>query len=63
MLRYLLAAPAYRTQKALRDAPESFGAFEAGQQVRTPTDLSRPMENISATRVQDRESEGRRAWR
>lgn len=36
MLRHYLAALAYRTQKALRDAPPSFGTFEAGNQVRTP---------------------------
>ena len=46
MLRHFLAAIAYRTQKALRGAPESFGLFEAGQQVRTPTDLVRHMTSV-----------------
>ncbi|HEX4955187.1 MAG TPA: hypothetical protein VF017_17490 [Thermoanaerobaculia bacterium] len=36
LLRHFLAALAYRTQKALRDAPADFGSFEAGNQVRTP---------------------------
>ncbi len=39
MLRHVLATLAYRTQTALRGAPESFGSFSAGQQVRTPSDL------------------------
>ena len=39
MARHFLAALAYRTQKALRDAPENFGEFEAGMKVRTPKEL------------------------
>jgi hypothetical protein len=46
MLRHFLAALAYRTQKALRGAPESFGSFEAGRQVRTPSDLVRHMTSV-----------------
>ena len=46
MLRHFLAALAYRTQKALRGAPESFGAFQAGEQVRTPADLVRHMTSV-----------------
>lgn len=46
MLRHCLAAIAYRTQKALRDAPPSFGTFDAGSQVRTPTDLVRHMTSV-----------------
>jgi hypothetical protein len=46
MLRHCLAAIAYRTQKALRDAPASFGTFDAGSQVRTPTDLVRHMTSV-----------------
>jgi len=46
MLRHFLAATAYRTQKALRDAPPSFGAFEAGHDVRTPADLIRHMSSV-----------------
>jgi len=43
MLRHFLAAIAYRTQKAVRGAPSSFGTFEAGSEVRTPADLVRHM--------------------
>ena len=46
LLRHFLAALAYRTQKALRDAPVSFGTFQAGQQVRTPTELVRHMTSV-----------------
>ena len=46
MLRHFLAALAYRTQKALRDAPSSFGAFQVGQQVRTPVELVRHMTGV-----------------
>jgi hypothetical protein len=35
MLRHFLAALAYRTQKALRSAPERFGSFSAGNETRT----------------------------
>ena len=46
ILRHFLAALAYRTQKALRDAPVSFGTFQAGQQVRTPMELVRHMTSV-----------------
>ena len=46
LLRHLLAAIAYRTQKALRGAPPSFGTFAAGRQVRTPADLVRHMTSV-----------------
>ena len=36
MLHHFLAALAYRTQKALRGAPDTFAGFEAGSGVRTP---------------------------
>jgi hypothetical protein len=39
ILRHFLAALAYRTQKALRDAPASFGDFQAGNGTRTPAEL------------------------
>ncbi len=39
LLRHFLAALAYRTQKAVRDAPEDFGSFRGGPQVRTPSEL------------------------
>jgi hypothetical protein len=39
LLQHFLAALAYRTQKALRDAPDGFGGFSAGVNVRTPHQL------------------------
>ena len=39
LLQHFLAALAYRTQKALRDAPDTFGEFSAGTFVRTPHEL------------------------
>jgi|SRR5215813_11595217 len=39
ILRHFLAALAYRTQKALRDAPANFGSFQAAEGVRTPAEL------------------------
>jgi hypothetical protein len=39
LLQHFLAALAYRTQKALRGAPESFAEFRAGTHVRTPHEL------------------------
>lgn len=46
MLRHFLAALAYRTQKALRDAPEDFGSFRMGVGVRTPAELLRHMTSV-----------------
>lgn len=46
MLRHFLAALAYRTQKALRDAPESFADFSAGNKSRTPHELVRHMDSV-----------------
>jgi hypothetical protein len=46
LLRHFLAALAYRTQKALRDAPESFYEFRAAPKVRTPLELLRHMESV-----------------
>ena len=39
LLRHFLAALAYRTQKAMRGAPMSFGEFDIGANVRTPHEL------------------------
>ena len=39
LLRHFLAALAYRTQKALRDAPADFGSFRAADGVRTPAQI------------------------
>lgn len=46
MLRHFLAALAYRTQKALRGAPEGFADFRAGNEVRTPMELVRHMASV-----------------
>jgi hypothetical protein len=46
LLRHFLAAIAYRTQKALRDAPERFPEFAAGHQVRTPVEILRHMTSL-----------------
>ena len=46
LLRHFLAAIAYRTQKAMRDAPPEFGAFRAGLHVRTPLELIRHMDSV-----------------
>jgi hypothetical protein len=39
LLQHFLAALAYRTQKALREAPSGFADFRAGTHVRTPHEL------------------------
>jgi hypothetical protein len=46
MLRHFLAAIAYRTQKALRGAPQDFGDFSAGNMTRTPVELVRHMTSV-----------------
>ncbi len=46
LLKHFLAALAYRTQKALRDAPPGFSAFRAAFQVRTPHELIRHMDGV-----------------
>src|ERR687896_1658750 len=46
LLRHFLAALAYRTQKALRDAPAEFGDFRAAEGVRTPAELVRHMTSV-----------------
>ena len=46
LLRHFLAALAYRTQKALRDAPDSFAEFRAADGVRTPRELVRHMTSV-----------------
>src|SRR5687767_4617455 len=46
LLNHFLAALAYRTQKALRDAPEDFGSFCAKEGVRTPAELVRHMASV-----------------
>lgn len=46
LLNHFLAALAYRTQKALRDAPEDFGWFRVNDGVRTPAELVRHMASV-----------------
>ncbi len=46
LLRHFLAALAYRTQKALRSAPHSFGDFRAAPGVRTPHQLIHHMSGV-----------------
>jgi hypothetical protein len=46
LLKHFLAAIAYRTQKALRGAPASFGEFRAGANVRIPLELVRHMTGV-----------------
>jgi hypothetical protein len=46
MLRHFLAALAYRTQKALREAPPDFGSFRGANDVRTPAELVRHMTSV-----------------
>ncbi len=46
MLRHFLAALAYRTQKAIRGAPDDYWTFDAGNKVRTPHDLICHMRSV-----------------
>ena len=46
LLSHFLAALAYRTQKAVRDAPSHFGSFRAAEGVRTPTEMIRHMTSV-----------------
>jgi hypothetical protein len=46
LLNHFLAALAYRTQKALRNAPENFGSFRVINGVRTPLELVRHMTSV-----------------
>jgi hypothetical protein len=46
LLRHFLGALAYRTRKALRDAPADFGWFLAADGVRTPSQLIRHMTGV-----------------
>jgi hypothetical protein len=39
LLRHFSATLAYRTQKAVRGAPEGFASFSAGSRVRTPQEI------------------------
>ena len=46
LLNHFLATLAYRTQKALRNAPADFGSFRATEGVRTPAELLRHMTSV-----------------
>ena len=46
LLRHFLAAIAYRTAKALRDAPLAYATFQAGERTRTPRELVRHMSGV-----------------
>lgn len=46
MLRHFLATLAYRTQKALADAPPDFASFSVGNRVRTPHELICHMRSV-----------------
>lgn len=46
LLRHFLAALAYRTQKALRDAPDDFGDFRIADKARTPREIIRHMDSV-----------------
>lgn len=46
ILRHFLATLAYRTSKALKDAPDGFGRFQAGGGVRSPEGIVRHMTGL-----------------
>lgn len=46
VVEHLLAAIAYRTQKALRDAPAHYPDFSPGEQCRTPVEILRHMTSV-----------------
>lgn len=46
LLKHFLAALAYRTQKALRNAPDEFGSFQPLAGVRSPNELVRHMTSV-----------------
>ena len=46
LLQHFLAAIAYRTQKALREAPVHYADFPPGHEVRTPVEILRHMTSL-----------------
>ncbi|OLC99462.1 MAG: hypothetical protein AUI89_08775 [Gemmatimonadetes bacterium 13_1_40CM_3_65_8] len=46
LLRHFLAAIAYRTQKAVRGAPQHYPGFSAGNRTRTPAEIVRHMASL-----------------
>ena len=45
-LKHFLAAIAYRTQKAVREAPQAYWDFSAGNKARTPAEVLRHMTSV-----------------
>ena len=60
LLRHAVAALAYRAGKALRGAPESFAASEAGQNVKSPVRILAHMGDLFDWALAM--SQGRREW-
>jgi hypothetical protein len=60
-LRHTLAALAYRGAKAVRDAPESFATFRAGDSSRTPVEIVAHMADLFDWAVSL--AEGQQVWR
>lgn len=46
LIQHMLAAIAYRLQKAVRDAPAHYPGFSAGNRIRTPSELLRHMTSV-----------------
>lgn len=46
LIRHFLAAIAYRTQKAVREAPPQYPDFAAGNRLRTPVEILRHMTSL-----------------
>src|ERR1700730_9051302 len=46
LLKHFLAALAYRTQKALRNAPPEFADYRAAPKVRTPHELIEHIDSV-----------------
>lgn len=46
LMEHMLAAIAYRLQKAVRDAPAHYPGYSAGNRIRTPSELIRHMTSL-----------------
>lgn len=60
LVRHMLATIAYRAGKALRNAPESFSSFCAGETSRTPAQILAHMGDLIEWTL--RLAEGRESW-
>jgi len=60
LLRHTVATVAYRSGKALRDAPDHFGSFHIGDKTRTPAQILAHMGDLFdwATSI----AEGKQTW-